>query len=394
MLNKLIPSTAPKSLVRLAVRDPMLAERLTGLLVSTGRFQIAPAVDRYTGPATAGRIGIASLDILQIDPNSPDDLDALEARYAANPASPVIVLADGLGETAVRRLLKLQIADYLSTSCTEREFLAACEQAVRPANAPAVESAHVTTFVSAVGGAGASTLSLAAASVLARSGSLGITASCAVDLNFDSGALAEYLNVTPNLQLEEIASFPDRLDRQLLEVMLSRHASGLALLAAPQSTEPGHLPAIPADIVGRLLDLASSHFKHVVIDIPHLLLPLYANVVRGTDTVYVVTELTVVGLRQALRLADTLDQSFRASASVIVNKAPWLGGAVKKSDARQVLGDRLAGFICEDKGLVREAQNRGLLISQVKRRNRIDSELRHILLQEGGTLHQLGGRQK
>jgi Flp pilus assembly CpaE family ATPase len=162
--------------------------------------------------------------------------------------------------------------------------------------------------------------------------------------------------------------------------MLSRHASGLAILAAPQSPS---LDTIRPELVGRLLDLASLHFRHVVVDVPRLWLPLYENVVRGTDALHIVSELTVAGLRQARRLADILEPNSGISTkgSVIVNKVRWLaGGGVNKGHAREVLGDRIAGFVSDCGKLVRDSQNRGLLMSQVKKRNRIEAELNRILL--------------
>ena len=43
----------------------------------------------------------------------------------------------------------------------------------------------------------------------------------------------DYLDLEARLDLSEIEPRPERLDRQLLEVMLSHHSSGLAVVAAP-----------------------------------------------------------------------------------------------------------------------------------------------------------------
>ena len=162
-----------------------------------------------------------------------------------------------------------------------------------------------------MGGAGATTLSLAAAAVLGGKSRAGLGQCCVVDLNFQTGVLADYLDLAPNLQFAEIAAAPERLDGHLLKVMLSRHSSGLAILAAPQSLG---VETIGPDLVGRLLDLAALQFEHIVIDLPRLWLPGTKNVVCGTDALYIVTELTVVGLRQACRFADLLEGKFGVAA--------------------------------------------------------------------------------
>jgi Flp pilus assembly CpaE family ATPase len=125
--------------------------------------------------------------IVEIVPQNAVVLVALVSVLRGQQApSATVVISDGLAESTARCLLKLQIADWLPKSCSEGELVAACEEALSPAASPrAVEHARFTTFVSALGGAGATTLSLAAASAqapcnLARSqrGRTGSTTTC------------------------------------------------------------------------------------------------------------------------------------------------------------------------------------------------------------------------
>jgi pilus assembly protein CpaE len=382
MFAKPFKTAEQRLLVRVLTRDAALGGRLQAALEQTGRFQVELVPGRLAEMvAKFDPAAMASLLIVEIDPQKSDDLVALEGVLRGPQApSATVVVSDGLAESAARCLLKLQIADWLPKSCTGGEIVAACEGALRPPANP-VGHARFTTFVSALGGAGATTLSIAAASAQARSSRSDLAGCCVIDLNLQSGALADYLDLTPNLQLSEIAAAPDRLDHHLLEVMLSRHASGLAILAAPPSLAPPGAEAIRADLIGRLLDLMSTRFQHVVVDAPRVWLPLFENILRGSDSLYIVTQLTVAGLRQARQLADMLEQSSGVSTkgAVIVNKVRWLGGGVSKGHAREALGDRLAGFISDDSGVILEAQNRGLLPSQVKKRNRIEAELEQIL---------------
>ena len=95
--------------------------------------------------------------------------------------------------------------------------------------------------------------------MLLNSGARGKTSTCLVDLDFQHGACADYLDLEPRLNLGEIEPRPERLDRQLLEVMLSHHPSGLAVIAAPN--RPAEMRSFDPDVVTRLLDLVSSQFR-------------------------------------------------------------------------------------------------------------------------------------
>src|SRR4029078_13327702 len=123
---------------------------------------------------------------------------------------------------------------------------------------------------------------------------------CLIDLNLQSGAMADYLDLPANIQLEDIARNPDRLESHLLEVLLSRHASGVSLLAAPNSLTG--FETVQSELVTRLLDLAASKFSNLVIDLPRQWLPWSESILRGADWFFITTELSVPGLRQARRL--------------------------------------------------------------------------------------------
>lgn len=373
-----IRSSDSNLLVKLVAGDSRLACRLARALDQAGGYHVEVVPKRVSELAAApDGAAIASLLIVQADLTDAADVEALEHLRRVSPAT--IVLADKLSESAARRLLQLHVTDWLATNCTEAEFVGACEQALRSPKPAAVMNARCTTFVSALGGAGATTLSLAAASLFARRNRGAFAQCCVADLDLQSGALADYLDVSPNLQLGDVAASPDRLDGQLLEVMLSRHASGLAVLAS--APKLGETETIGPDIIGRLLDLTSARFKHVIIDLPRHSLSRLDNVLAGTDTLFIVTELSVAGLRKARRLADMVEQTSQISTNgtVIVNKVRWLGRQIGKRHARELLGDRLAGYVGDGTSVAQEAQNRGLLMSQVKRRNRIEADLDSIL---------------
>jgi pilus assembly protein CpaE len=274
----------------------------------------------------------------------------------------------------------LQIADWLPKGCSTHELLQACEQALRPASSPAVHRATCTAFFPAIGGAGATTLALSAIGAVCGKGGAQATACCFVDLNLQAGAAADYVDVAPALDLAEIATAPERLDGHLLEVMLARHRSGFALLAAPPSLSPAD--SVAPEVVGRLLDLAASKFDRIVIDMPSLWLPWCEAVVRGADRVFIVTDMSVVGLRQARRLAELVGQACKLpmQRSVIVNKSAWLGQAgVTRRHASDILGSYLAGYVPDAGKGVREAQNRGVLPAAAKRDKPIQAALRKIL---------------
>ena len=164
------------------------------------------------------------------------------------------------------------------------------------------------------------TLAVQTAMLLFNSGARGKTATCLVDLDFQHGACADYLDIEPRLNLNEIEPRPERLDRQLLEVMLSQHPSGLAVVAAPN--RPAEMRSFDPDVVTRLLDLVSSHFDYVVFDMPRTWFSWTDSVLLGSNKLFIVSETTVPGLRQAKQLVDAIRERLGdgPQPQVIINR--------------------------------------------------------------------------
>jgi len=280
--------------------------------------------------------------------------------------------------------MRMSISDWCPKQNVESDLLKACEQALYSSQEQSrTAEATCYAFVPASGGVGNTTLAIQSAFLLARK-TKQFQSTCLIALDFQNGSIADYLDVTPNLQLDEIISAPERLDEQLMEVMLSRHATGLAALTAENSLR--YQDSIPADLIAQMLDMASAKFGNVVIDMPRMWMPWSAEVLSGCDKVFVVTDMTVPGLRQARRLIDAITGKFEdgIELSVLVNRcrARFIGGGInslRHSDAEEMLGSHLAGFVYEDYRLVREAIDRGVPLYEINKHNKIDKDLSEIL---------------
>src|SRR6185437_387470 len=207
-------------------------------------------------------------------------------------------------------------------------------------------------------------------------------ATCLVDLDFQHGACADYLDLEPRLDLKEIEPRPERLDRQLLEIMLSHHASGLELIAAPN--RPAEMRSFDPDMVTRLLDLVSSNFDYVVIDMPRTWFSWTDSVLLGSNKLFIVSEMTVPGLRHAKGLVGTIHERLGdgPQPQVIVNRFEqrMFSPGLKKADIEQALGKDFAAVIPNHYRLVREAIDRGVPLDEVKAGNPITAQLRKLVV--------------
>jgi pilus assembly protein CpaE len=325
----------------------------------------------------------ATVVVVDLDAGQQDQMQALERlmqRVAAWP--PVVVVTQAFDANVARTLLQMRVADFLVKPVSPVELVRTCARVAKEPTSSEATEAQIYTFLPAVGGAGVTTLAVQAAIMLLNSGQRGQTSTCLVDLDFQHGACADYLDLEPRLNIGEIEHRPERLDRQLLEVMLSHHPSGLAVVAAPN--RPAEMRSFDPDVVTRLLDLVSSHFHYVVFDMPRTWFSWTDSVLLGSNKLFIVSEMTVPGLRHAKQLVEAVRERLGDGPQplVIINRFEqrMFSSGLRKSDIEQVLGDSFAACIPNHYGLVREAIDRGIPLDEVKPGNKITAQLRKLIL--------------
>jgi pilus assembly protein CpaE len=324
----------------------------------------------------------ATVLVVDVDTGSEAELHALRDLVAEAGSIPVVAVTHTFDEAVARRLLQMRVADFLAKPVAPAELLRACAHVTSgpPANEKNTE-ALVYTFLPAIGGAGVTTIAIQTAMLLLNSGARGKASTCLVDLDFQHGSCADYLDIEPRLNLSEIEPRPERLDRQLLEVMLSYHASGLAVIAAPN--RPAELRSFDPDMVMRLLDLVSTHFNYVVFDMPRTWFAWTDSVLLGSNKLFVIGEMTVPGLRHAKQLADAIAERLKEGPppKIIVNRFEQrlFGPGLRRGDIEQALGDKFAGVLPNSYQLVREAIDRGVPLDEVKPGNKVSQQLKALI---------------
>ncbi|TME74908.1 MAG: response regulator, partial [Chloroflexi bacterium] len=305
----------------------------------------------------------ATVLLVDLDATRSDEIAALQnlARRLAG-SVPILVVTAGFSESVARQLIQLRIADFLVKPVDPVELVRACGRVAKSSAADGATEAEIYTFLPAAGGVGVTTLAVETAMLLMRRTPRGGVSTCLVDLDFQHGACADYLDIEPRLDIGEIEPRPERLDGQLLEVMLSQHGSGLAVTAAPN--RPAEMRSFDADVATRLLDMVSSRFDHVVIDMPRTWFAWTDSVLLGSNRLFVVTEMTVPGVRHAKQLVAAISERLKGGPQpqVIVNRfeQQLFGSGLRRADIEQALGAALGGTIPNNYRLVREAIDRGV----------------------------------
>jgi pilus assembly protein CpaE len=378
------PATAPvQTKVVVLTADAGFEECVRATFGASPQIGLQVVRGKLAGRDGAIDLSGATVAVADVDASDAGELQALErimTRIGNWP--PLVAVTQSFDGGIARRLMQMRVADCLVKPVSPVELVRTCARVAKAPTEADTAEAEIFTFLPAVGGAGVTTLAVQTAMLLLNSGAQGKAATCLVDLDFQHGACADYLDIEPRLNLGEIEPRPERLDRQLLEVMLSHHPSGLAVVAAPN--RPAEMRSFDPDVVMRLLDLVSSHFDYVVFDMPRTWFSWTDSVLLGSNRLFIVSETTVPGLRHAKQLVDAIRERLGDGPrpQVIINRfvQKLFSSGLRRSDIEQAIGDAFLACVPNDYALVREAIDRGVPLEEVKQGNKITLQLKKLIV--------------
>jgi pilus assembly protein CpaE len=373
------PSTERDGEIVLISSDAAFVEAVKGVFGANGRLRMR--VGRHVGDDQID-LSSARIVIVDLDARNRDDLVALQAlmgRLAGK--APVVVVTEAFDEAVARWLIQIRVADFLRKPVDPVELARTCVKAMQAEVVPgSAKEAQILTFLPAAGGVGATTLAIQTALTM-LAGKEKVSA-CLIDLDFQNGSCAFHLDVEPLLDLDAIGPNPQRLDAQLLEVMLAPHPSGMMVLSAPNRPAETRIPA--AALVMRLLDLAAARFDYVVIDLPRTWFDWSDAVLSGSNKIFIVTETTVPGLKLASNLANAMVAKLGAEVKprVIVNRfeQKMFGSGLKRADLEATLKEKFAGTVSNNYRLVREAIDRGVPLDAIEKGSNVAMDLRKVVV--------------
>ena len=158
-------------------------------------------------------------------------------------------------------------------------------------------------FLGAKGGAGTTTVAVNCAVELAR---LTKRPTVIVDLKQCLGEVALFLGVRPRFTVLDAIENLHRLDKDFLKELVSKHKSGLDILAASEQFDRPSGQDSPA--IEELLRVLGRMYEYIVIDVGNMITACTVSALYSAETVFLITNPDVPSIRNAQRLVDRVRQ--------------------------------------------------------------------------------------
>lgn len=317
-----------------------------------------------------------------LDGDTRRGLSLLEEIGRAAPATQLFALSHDDSTETIIAAMRAGAGEFLTLPLEPAQILKALIKvvALRRLSVPTT-AGELWTLYAPRGGAGVTTLAANLALELHGKGK----SVCLVDLDFQSGDLALYLNVIPTYTMVDIALNFRRLDSVFLQGTLTRHPSGMYLLAATPHTGP-EAAAIPADQVRAVLELLKSMYDIVIVDTPRALSDATVTAFTSATKILLLVELTLPFLRGYRHTTEVLDNLGvpKERVEVVLAKNGGVRSAVPLEEAKKTVDLTVTHTLPRDDETALAAVNRGVPLSVVK----ASSPLRKAIVEIGETVRQ------
>jgi Flp pilus assembly CpaE family ATPase len=231
---------------------------------------------------------------------------------------------------------------------------------------------ELTVVFSCRGGAGATTLAVNTAAIVARGG----RSACVLDLDLQLGDVCGALDLAPQTSLSAVAREAHMLDGVSLRRRLAQHSSGVCALA-----QTGHLDDLDPQLAARmpqLIDTLRCHFDHVVVDGVRDFGDLAIAAIEAATRIVLVVTQDVASVRRAARVLDVMNKLGVAPGrvAVVINRAVRRA-AIDDAAISRALGLPIAAQVRED-ARVGAALDTGALLVDVARSRAIVEDVARV----------------
>jgi pilus assembly protein CpaE len=181
-----------------------------------------------------------------------------------------------------------------------------------------------------------------------------------IDLDLPLGDAALSLGLTTQFSTADAIQNADRMDSNFFSKLLTKHNSGLPVLAAP-----GRFPQVQAsnDAIDKMLTVARQDFAYVVIDAGSRFDLTDAGWFEHADTAYLIMQAGIPELRNSHRLISEFFKSGTPKLEIVLNRYVKGSMGVDEEHIEKALTKPIAWKIPSDYYNVRRMQNEAIPLS-------------------------------
>jgi pilus assembly protein CpaE len=356
-------------------RDPQFAGRSAGdCLAIVGDNQthgVVSAVCEQRFPLLRLRDGSSREALEILAGSSPPAVLILDISDAPKPLTAIMPIMATFGDNTkviaigtvndinlYREMIETGVVEYLIKPVTEKSLLGAIARLdAKPEEPKTAAPPSKRTLVAVLGtrgGVGSTTIALNLAWL---SASEQMRRTSLLDLDLQNGTIALSLDIEPTRGLREALENPARIDSLFISSAAIKLGERLSVLAAEEAAaEDVHYDPSAVDL---LLEEMHRQSETIVVDLPRGVAAVRARTLAAASHILVVTDLTLAGLRDAIRVVGVAQQVAPQARLMVIASRTGERDGVTRGEFEKALNRKIDFIIPEDAKAVTAAANTG-----------------------------------
>lgn len=269
------------------------------------------------------------------DEKSGADIEKISKVLGRFPQTTIFAVCDDKSSDTILRAMRAGAAEYLLKPVSDSDLGSALQKLgrlwiVKPAAEQ--ETGRIFTIFSPKGGVGVTTMAINLATNIHE---ITQKSTVLVDLDLDAGDVTTFLNLKPSYTISDVTLNISRLDRTFLKGVITRHETGIFVLAEPQKVEEG-VSVSGADL-RKVLELLKTMFSYIIIDTQTVLDERTKTAVEMSDLILLTFILSLPGIKNIQRYLNYFDKTIPKNKLKLVVNRYLKRGDIKLEDAEKVL---------------------------------------------------------
>jgi pilus assembly protein CpaE len=285
------------------------------------------------------------------------------------------VCADRSAET-ILAFMRAGVTEYLLKPLSELDLASALQKLGRLwlVRTPEADEGKIITLFSPKGGVGVTTIALNLAVSIHE---LTNQPTILVDLDLNAGDVTTFLNLKAAYTMSDVTANIGKLDKSFLQGVITRHESGIYVLADPQKVEEA--VSISAADVKKVLSLMKSMFKYIILDTEPAFNERTRTAIEMSNLLFMIFIMSLPGIRNMQRYLNYLDNTgnVREKIRLVVNRR-LKKDEIKAEDAEKVLERPLFWSVPNDYDTVMACLNKGVAISRFDSKSKLNLSIRDL----------------
>jgi len=302
-------------LVGLIVSHDEGFKKHVGQMLRAGAIPISIADDKLARDT-------ASVDLVVVDTrgDAASAMAGIERLRAAAQNAGIFAIAEATDPHLILQSMRAGANEFFTWPPEDEAFHAAVRRiAARRETVQGARTAATTlAFFGAKGGAGTTTMAVNCGVEVAR---LTKRSAIIIDLKPGLGEVGLFLGVRPRFSILDAIDNLHRLDREFLKELVTKHKSGLDILAgSDQFDRPG---VQDSGAVEELLRVLTRLYDYILVDAGSQVNSCSIGALYGADQMFLVANPDVPSIRNAQRLLDRIRQlgAVNERVRVLLNRA-------------------------------------------------------------------------